>query len=65
MYKIQSDEQFALDLLRREKVLVVQGSGFNWPETGYFRLVFLARNQDLKRGTDGIARLLERYRKGE
>lgn len=65
MYNIASDEQFALDLLRREKVLIVQGSGFNWPEPGYFRLVFLARNEDLQRGTRAIARLLDHYRQGE
>jgi len=63
MYNIGSDEQFALDLLRQEHVLIVQGSGFNWPSPGYFRLVFLARNADLKRGTDAIARLLEKKKR--
>ena len=36
MYPIEDDEQFALDLLLEEKVLLVQGSGFNWPYTGSF-----------------------------
>ena len=36
MYPIEDDEQFVLDLLLEEKVLLVQGSGFNWPASGSF-----------------------------
>ena len=46
MYPIEDDEQFALDLLLEEKVLVVQGSGFNWPYTDHFRVVFLPNSDD-------------------
>ena len=39
-FNIQDDEQFILDLLVQEKVLMVQGSGFNWPKADHFRVVF-------------------------
>ncbi len=61
-FNISSDEQFALDLLRQEKVLVVQGSGFNWPEPDHFRLVFLPRLEDLAEALDRIERFLSGYR---
>ncbi|MFM8797828.1 MAG: pyridoxal phosphate-dependent aminotransferase, partial [Fluviibacter sp.] len=41
MYPIKDDEQFMLELLKEEKVLLVQGSGFNWPHPDHFRVVFL------------------------
>ena len=40
-FNITDDVQFALDLLKREKILIVQGTGFNWPEPDHFRIVFL------------------------
>ena len=40
-FNITDDMQFALDLLKREKVLIVQGTGFNWPKPDHFRIVFL------------------------
>lgn len=40
-FNITDDVQFALDLLKREKVLIVQGTGFNWPTPDHFRIVFL------------------------
>ena len=41
VYKIKDDRQMVLDLLRAEKIMVVQGTGFNWPEPDHFRLVTL------------------------
>ena len=41
MYPIKDDEQFMLELLKEEKILLVQGSGFNWPHPDHFRVVFL------------------------
>jgi alanine-synthesizing transaminase len=61
-FNITDDEQFALDLLRQEKVLVVQGTGFNWPEPDHFRIVFLPRIEDLKEALDRIEHFLSDYR---
>ena len=63
VYKIADDERFALDLLRQEKVLVVQGTGFNWPHPDHFRIVFLPHEDDLKEAFGRVARFLEGFRK--
>ena len=55
-FNIRNDEQFALDLLRQEKLLVVQGSGFNWPHPDHFRIVFLPHADEL---ADAISSLLK------
>ena len=55
---IKDDEQFVLDLLRQEKMLVVQGTGFNWPEPDHFRIVFLPRVEDLTRPSAGSGEFL-------
>ncbi len=47
LYPIDDDQQFILELLEEEKVLVVQGSGFNWPHPDHFRVVFLPNSDDL------------------
>ena len=62
MYPIANDQQFACDLLAEEKVLIVQGTGFNWPRHDHFRLVFLPNVDDLHDSIGRIARFLERYR---
>jgi alanine-synthesizing transaminase len=41
IYPIEDDQQFAYELLAEEKVLIVQGTGFNWPTPDHFRVVFL------------------------
>lgn len=61
-FNITDDEQFALDLLRQEKVLVVQGTGFNWPSPDHFRIVFLPRIEDLEESLDRIEHFLDDYR---
>ncbi|MEQ8689225.1 MAG: aminotransferase class I/II-fold pyridoxal phosphate-dependent enzyme, partial [Pseudomonadales bacterium] len=61
-FNIQNDERFALDLLSKEKVLVVQGTGFNWPEPDHFRVVFLPREDDLREALGRIHRFLDSYR---
>jgi len=63
MYPIEDDEQLVLDLLMEEKVLLVQGSGFNWAKPDHFRVVFLPNSDDLTEAIGRIARFLERYRK--
>ncbi|HPH02470.1 MAG TPA: pyridoxal phosphate-dependent aminotransferase [Spirochaetota bacterium] len=58
MYPFTSDMDFLLGLLREEHVLVVQGTGFNWPDTDHFRLVFLPEEEQLKQAVEGIGRYL-------
>lgn len=61
-FNIASDEKFALDLLRQEKILVVHGTGFNWPEPDHFRIVFLPRVEELKDAIGKIGDFLATYR---
>ncbi|MEW9899788.1 pyridoxal phosphate-dependent aminotransferase [Chitinivorax sp. PXF-14] len=63
LYPIADDQQFILELLLEEKVLLVQGSGFNWPTPDHFRVVFLPNTDDLQEAIGRIAHFLEHYRK--
>ena len=63
LYPIQNDQQFAYELLDEEKVLIVQGTGFNWPTPDHFRLVFLPNSDDLTEAVSRIDRFLAHYRK--
>jgi len=63
IYPIKDDQKFILELLETEKVLVVQGSGFNWVNPDHFRVVFLPVGDDLTDAIGRIARFLENYRK--
>jgi len=62
VYPIQDDQQFILDLLLEEKVLLVQGTGFNWKKPDHFRVVFLPNMDDLSEAINRVARYLENYR---
>lgn len=62
MYPIKDDQQFACELLAEEKVLIVQGSGFNWKQPDHFRMLFLPNVDDLAEAVARIGRFLERYR---
>ena len=61
MYPIYDDEKFVLDLLLNERLLVVQGTAFNWPEPDHFRVVTLPRVAELEEAIARIARFLESY----
>ncbi len=61
VYAIRDDEQFVLDLLLQEKILMVQGTGFNWPEPDHFRMVFLPRSDDLRHAITRLGHFLEHY----
>ena len=61
-FNIHNDEQFVLDLLVKEKVLLVHGSGFNWPKSDHFRIVFLPHREDLKEAINRLERFLKHYR---
>lgn len=63
IYPIKDDQQFVADLLKDEKVLLVQGSGFNWPHPDHFRVVFLPHEDVLREAIGRLAKFLERYRK--
>ncbi|WP_295578016.1 pyridoxal phosphate-dependent aminotransferase [uncultured Lamprocystis sp.] len=63
VYPIINDQHFILDLLLEEKVLVVQGSGFNWPHPDHLRVVFLPNTDDLGEAMERIGRFLDGYRK--
>jgi alanine-synthesizing transaminase len=63
LYPVADDQQFAYELLAEEKVLIVQGTGFNWATPDHFRIVFLPNSDDLSDAIGRIARFLEHYRK--
>jgi alanine-synthesizing transaminase len=63
IYPISDDQQFAYELLAEERVLIVQGTGFNYPTPDHFRLVFLPHVDDLEEAIGRIARFLDSYRK--
>jgi alanine-synthesizing transaminase len=63
IYPIENDQQFILELLEEERVLVVQGTGFNWPSPDHMRIVFLPNADDLRDAFNRLARFLENYRK--
>ncbi|HEX6871952.1 MAG TPA: pyridoxal phosphate-dependent aminotransferase [Micromonosporaceae bacterium] len=62
MYPIRDDERFVLDLLRQQRLLVVQGTGFNWPRPDHFRVVTLPRVDDLQEAISRIGQFLATYR---
>jgi alanine-synthesizing transaminase len=62
VYPIKDDQQFFLELLQETKVMLVQGTGFNWKATDHFRIVFLPHEDDLREAISRIAKFLENYR---
>lgn len=62
IYPIEDDQAFILELLQAERVLLVQGTGFNWPHTDHFRVVFLPHIDELKEAINRLARFLAQYR---
>ena len=62
VYPIEDDRQFFLELLKETKVMLVQGTGFNWATPDHFRIVFLPHEEDLREAIGRIAKFLERYR---
>lgn len=62
VYRISDDQQLVLDLLREEKLLLVQGTGFNWASPDHLRIVFLPNVDDLRDAMNRLARFLSWYR---
>ena len=63
VYPIADDQQFFLELLQETRVMLVQGSGFNWSAPDHFRIVFLPHEDDLREAIGRVAHFLETYRK--
>ena len=63
VYPIEDDQQFFLEMLQETKVMLVQGTGFNWPNPDHFRVVFLPHEDELREAISRMAKFLENYRK--
>ena len=61
-FNIKDDQKFAMDLLRQEKMLIVQGTGLNWPEPNHFRVVFLPSLDVINDACDRLEHFLKTYR---
>jgi alanine-synthesizing transaminase len=61
-FNITDDERFIYDLLVEKKILLVQGTGFNWNEPDHFRIVFLPDREELRRAIHEIGDFLSYYR---
>ena len=62
MYPIEDDRQFFMEVLRATRVMLVQGSGFNYPDQQHFRIVFLPHEEDLREAVGRLAGFLTQYR---
>ena len=61
-FNIKDDQKFAMDLLKQEKLLIVQGTGFNWPEPNHFRVVFLPPVDVINDACDRLEHFLKTYK---
>ena len=62
MYPIADDRDFFMQVLRATRVMLVQGSGFNYPDHQHFRIVFLPHEDDLRVAIGRLADFLAKYR---
>lgn len=63
MYRIDDDEEFVLQLLKQEKVMLVHGRGFNWKEPDHFRVVYLPTVEELADVQEKITHVLKQYKR--
>jgi alanine-synthesizing transaminase len=63
VYPIEDDQQFFLEMLQETKVMLVQGTGFNWHAPDHFRIVFLPHLDDLREAIERMAKFLEKARR--
>ena len=63
VYPVEDDQAFFLELLQETRVMLVQGTGFNWAQPDHFRIVFLPHEDDLREAIGRVAKFLEAYRK--
>ena len=64
-FNIKDDQKFIYDLLLDKKMLLVQGTGFNWPKPDHFRIVFLPDVDTLKDAMGRLKSFLEGYRQSD
>ena len=62
MYPIADDREFFLEVLKVTRVMLVQGSGFNFPDNQHFRIVFLPHEDELREAIGRLAKFLENWR---
>ena len=62
MYPIDDDRQFFMEVLKATRVMLVQGSGFNYPDNQHFRIVFLPHEDDLREAIERLAKFLAQWR---
>jgi alanine-synthesizing transaminase len=62
VYPIADDRQFFMEVLKETRVMLVQGTGFNWPASDHFRIVFLPHEDELRLAIGRLAKFLENYR---
>ncbi|MFY0662994.1 MAG: pyridoxal phosphate-dependent aminotransferase [Natronospirillum sp.] len=60
-FNISNDERFVLDFLREQKILLVHGRAFNWPEVDHFRVVFLPNHETLTEALNKLGTFLDGY----
>ena len=60
-FNITDDVKFAYDFLHEQQVLIVQGSGFNWPVPDHFRVVYLPHRRQLRQAIEKLGNFLEHY----
>ena len=63
MYRVDDDEQFVLEFLKQEKILLVHGRGFNWKDPDHFRIVYLPRVDELAQIQEKMTRFLSYYKR--
>jgi alanine-synthesizing transaminase len=63
VYDIQNDVEFALGLLKKKKILITYGTGFNWDKPDHFRIVYLPNLEQLAEAMEGIEDYLKLYKK--
>ena len=63
MYDFESDEKLILNFLIKEKILLVQGSAFNWPTPDHFRIVFLPQANEISKAVEKFGNFIQAYRK--
>ena len=63
MYRVDDDEQFVLEFLKQEKILLVHGRGFNWKDPDHFRIVYLPRVDELAQIQEKMTRFLKKYKR--
>ena len=63
MYRVDDDEQFVLEFLKQEEILLVHGRGFNWKDPDHFRIVYLPRVDELAQIQEKMTRFLKQYKR--